>query len=105
VPANPLNEAIVFVTLAFHHPHPEHLDDFAAFRERVEDGMRGTDGLLSLESFRDAGSDDLVAIARWESAEHARVGVQKLLSVGGRAADWSERRDDLYRLIGLPQPE
>jgi hypothetical protein len=67
--------------------------------------MRGTDGLLSLESFRDAGSDDLVAIARWESGEPARLGVQKLRSVGGRAADWSERPDDLYRLIGLPRPE
>ncbi|WP_345763061.1 antibiotic biosynthesis monooxygenase family protein [Diaminobutyricibacter sp. McL0608] len=89
----------MFVTLAFHHPRPEHLDDFAAFMKRVEDGMRGTDGLLSLESFRDDGSGDLVAIGRWQSAAHARAGVPRLLSIGGRAADWTERPDDLYQLI------
>lgn len=95
----------MFVTLAFHHPRSEHLDDFAAFMKRVEDGMRGTDGLLSLESFRDSGSGDLVAIGRWQSAEHAQAGVPKLRAIGGRETDWTERQDDLYRLVAIRSDE
>ena len=95
----------MFVTLAFHHPRPEHLEDFAAFMKRIEAGMQGTDGLLSIESYRDAGSGDLVAIGRWHSAEQAQAGVPKLLAIGGRVADWTDRPDDLYQLIAIPQSD
>ncbi len=90
----------MFVTLAVHHPKPEHLDDFRAFLKKVEDEMEGTPGLLSLESFRDLDASRLVAIGRWESQDAAAQGVARLLSVGGRQEEWSEAPDDLFRLAG-----
>lgn len=88
----------MFITMAIHRPRPEY---FAAFMGRIEHGMKGADGLLSLESFRDPQRDCLVAIGRWESAEHARAGVPRLLAIGGRAPEWSERPDELYALDPL----
>jgi quinol monooxygenase YgiN len=91
----------MFVTLVFHHPRPEHLEDFAAFMKRIEAGMQGTDGLLSIESYKDPGSGDLVAIGRWESPEHAQAGVPKLVAIGGRDPEWTDRPDDLHRLVSI----
>jgi len=88
----------MFITLAVHHPKPEHADDFVAFMKKIEAAMEGTPGLVSIESFRDAQSPSLVAIGRWESPEAAQAGLPKLMAVGGRDADWSRHQDDLFLL-------
>jgi heme-degrading monooxygenase HmoA len=88
----------MFITMAVHHPKPEHTDDFLAFMKTIERGMEGTPGLISIESFRDVDADRLVAIGRWESAEAAAAGVQRLLSIGGRDPEWSQSPDELFRL-------
>lgn len=93
----------MFVTLAFNHPLPEHLAEFTAFMGHIERGMKGTEGLLSLESFQDPTSGDLVAIGRWVSPEHARAGVPRLMAIGGRDPKWTARPDDLYQLFAVPQ--
>jgi heme-degrading monooxygenase HmoA len=88
----------MFVTMVFHHPAPEHTADFEAFMRTIEAGMAGTDGLVSLESYRDAVNDQLVAIGRWSSAEDARAGVAKLMSIGGRDPSWTVRDDEVFQL-------
>jgi quinol monooxygenase YgiN len=90
----------MFLTLAVHHPKPEHVDDFLAFMKRVEVEMKNTPGLLSIESFRDVDAPRLVAIGRWESAEAAAAGVPRLLGIGGREDAWSAAPDEVFRLAG-----
>lgn len=91
----------MFVTMVFHHPVPEHTADFAAFMRSIEQGMTGTAGLLTLESYRDTVNDQLVAIGRWESAEDAMAGVPKLMSIGGRDPGWTVREDEVFQLQSL----
>lgn len=88
----------MFVTMAFHYPKPEHLDDFAAFLGRIEEHMAGTEGLVSLESYRDVTGDRLVALGRWESEDAAQAGVGRLLAMGGRDPQWSRHPDDVFQL-------
>jgi heme-degrading monooxygenase HmoA len=88
----------VFLTLAVHHPKPEHTDDFVAFMKTIEREMEGTPGLHSIESFRDADGARLVAIGRWESPQAAAEGVPRLLAIGGRDPAWSAAPDELFQL-------
>jgi quinol monooxygenase YgiN len=89
----------VFVTMVFHHPLPEHRADFLAFMQRVEEGMRGTEGLLSLESYEDTAREDrLVAIGRWDSAASAQAGVARLMGIGGRDPRWTAEPDEVFQL-------
>jgi heme-degrading monooxygenase HmoA len=91
----------MFVTMVFHHPVPDHVADFASFMRTIEDGMAGTDGLLSLESYRDTVNEQLVAIGRWESAEHAMAGIPRLMSIGGRDPSWTVHEDQVFQLESL----
>ena len=88
----------MFLTIAVHHPKPEHVDDFVAFMKTIEREMEGTPGLLSIESFRDVEAPRLVAIGRWESPEAATAGIPRLLAIGGRDPAWSAAPDDLFPL-------
>ncbi len=89
----------MFLTVAVHHPRPEHVEDPLSFMKKIERGMEGTPGLISFESFRDVDETRLVAIGRWESAEAAASGVPRLLAIGGREETWSEGPDELFRLV------
>ena len=84
--------------MAVHHPKPEHVEDFLAFMKTIEREMEGTPGLLSIESFREAGRERLVAIGRWESPQAAAEGVPRLLAIGGRDPVWSAAPDELFQL-------
>jgi len=89
----------MFITMAVHHPKPEHVEDFLGFMKKIEEAMDGTPGLVSIESFRDVDVPArLVAIGRWESPEAAADGVPRLMSVGGREDSWSAKPDELFRL-------
>ncbi len=90
----------MFVTLAIHHPKPEHVGDFLAFMRKIEDEMEGTPGLRSIESFRDLDAPRLIAIGRWESPDAASQGLPRLRAVGGRRDEWSEAPDEVFRLAG-----
>jgi len=89
----------MFVTMVFHHPRPEYEDDFADFMGDIVVGMRGTDGLLSLESYRNPAAGTLVAIGRWQSAADAQAGIPKLMSIGGRDPKWTDQPDDVFQLV------
>ena len=88
----------MFVTIAHHYPRPEHVETFVAFMADIEEGMAGTPGLVSLESFRDVAQTRLVAIGRWESPEAAQAGVSRLMTIGARDPEWSARPDEVMQL-------
>ena len=88
----------MFITMAVHHPKPEHVEDFLGFMKKVEAAIEGTPGLVSIESFRDVDAPRLVAIGRWESPEAAAEGVPAVMAVGGRDASWTDEPDELFRL-------
>jgi heme-degrading monooxygenase HmoA len=91
----------MFVTMVFHHPRPEHTDDFARFMLRLQHEMAGTPGLLSLESYRNPDTDALVALARWSSPTDAGAGVARLMAIGGRRAEWTSEPDEVFQLHEL----
>jgi heme-degrading monooxygenase HmoA len=88
----------VFLTIAVHHPKPEHVEDFLAFMRVVERKMQGTPGLASIELFREVGDARLVAIGRWESPEAAADGIPRLMAIGGRDPAWSAAPDEVFQL-------
>jgi quinol monooxygenase YgiN len=90
----------MFITMVFHHPKPEHREQFLQFMHTIEEGMAGTPGLVSIESFQDLDANRLVAIGRWESREAATAGIPRLLAIGGRDPAWSAKDDELFRLQG-----
>jgi len=89
----------MFVTMVFHHPRPEYVDRFLAFMTEIESGMAGTEGLVSLESYRNPAAGTLVAIGRWASPEDARAGVAKLMTIGARDPEWTDQPDEIFQLI------
>lgn len=91
----------MFVTMVFHHPRPEHADDFARFMLRLQQEMAGTPGLLSMESYRNPATDALVALARWSSPTDAQAGVARLMAIGGRREEWTAEPDEIFQLHEL----
>ena len=88
----------MFVTIAIHHPKPEHAEDFLAFMKRVEGAVAGADGLIEFTSWREAGGR-LVGYARWDSAEAFQAAMPRVLSLSHeRREEWSEWPDDLLAL-------
>lgn len=89
--------AIMYLTIAFHYPHPEHTDEFLAFMGRVGEAMRDTPGLLSIEGGRHDATR-LIAVGRWESRAAFEAALPKLMSVPGRLPEWSARDDEVFFL-------
>lgn len=95
----------MFVTMVFHHPAAESRASFEEFMTRLEDHMSGTEGLESIESYHDLARGNLVALARWWSADHAQAGVARLMSFGGRDPHWTVRDDEVFQLQTITDKE
>jgi heme-degrading monooxygenase HmoA len=92
----------MFVAIAIHHPAPEHVEDFAAYMRRVRAAVGDPPGLVDFHGYRDAGSNRLVGLSRWESEEAFRDALGLIGSLGEeRRAAWSERPDDVLMLTEL----
>jgi heme-degrading monooxygenase HmoA len=68
----------MFIHLAIHHPKPEHIDDLLASMHRVDEAAQGAPGLIQIGAWRDQGSDRLVGLALWESAEAFQASVERI---------------------------
>ncbi len=49
--------------MSIHHPHPEHREALIESMHRYGDALRGREGLVSVSTLADAGSDRLVGLA------------------------------------------
>jgi heme-degrading monooxygenase HmoA len=92
----------MFVAIAIHHAHADHVDDFAQYMRRVRAAVGDPPGLVDFHGYRDVGSSRLVGLSRWESEQAFR---DALALIGGlsdeRREEWSERPDDVLMLTEL----
>jgi heme-degrading monooxygenase HmoA len=90
----------MFVHLAIHHPKPEHVDDLLASMRRVDQEAQGSPGLIQIGAWRDQGSDRVVGLALWESAEAFGASVERIFEVVADAPfdQWLRQPPDVFRL-------
>jgi heme-degrading monooxygenase HmoA len=92
----------MFVAIAIHHAHPDHVDDFAQYMRRVRAAVGDPPGLVDFHGYRDAGSSRLVGLSRWESEQAFRDALALIGSLSEeRREEWSERPDDVLMLTEL----
>jgi heme-degrading monooxygenase HmoA len=92
----------MFVAIAIHHAHPDHVDDFAQYMRRVRAAVGDPPGLVDFHGYRDAGSSRLVGLSRWESEQAFRDALALIGSLSDeRREEWSERPDDVLMLTEL----
>ena len=88
-----------FQTIAIHDVRPEHSDAFLAFMHEVEGAVAGAPGLLEFRSYREAGSDRLVAVARWESPDAFSAAAPAIMGMSDRRRpEWTAGEDQLLVL-------
>ena len=89
----------MFVAIAIHHADPEHAEDFVAFMRRVIAAVGQPPGLIDFGGYRDTGSDRLIGLSRWESAEAFQAALPLIGSLRGeRREEWSVAPDDVLML-------
>jgi hypothetical protein len=95
----------MFVTIAVHHPHPDHREDFVAFMERVIDQTNGADGLLEFTSWMEFGGDRLIGMARWDSPQAFHAALPTITGLSGeRRPEWTVAPDELLTLDEVQAP-
>jgi hypothetical protein len=91
----------MFVAVAFHHPHPDHVEDLmqhmlktvALVRERAPDG------LIEFSAFREEGGRRLIGLSLWRAREDFEAAVPLIASRASERSDaWSVADDDLLTL-------
>ena len=90
----------MFVAIAFHYPHPEHIDDLLGHMSRVVDTVRdGADGLIYFGCWREQGGARLLGLSQWESREAFEAALPLIGSRRGeRPEEWSIADDELLLL-------
>ena len=89
----------MFLTIAIHHPSPDHVDDFVDHMERVIAATEGAEGLIEFTSWRDVETDRLLGIARWESEAAFRAALPRIGSLADRRRpEWTVADDELLTL-------
>lgn len=90
----------MFIHLAIHHPKPEHADALLASMHRVDQAAQGATGLLQIGAWRDQGSDRLVGLALWESAEAFEASAERIFQVVADAPfdQWLQQPPDVFHL-------
>ncbi|MDN4481946.1 hypothetical protein [Demequina lignilytica] len=59
----------MFILMSIHHPHPEHRDALIDSMHRYGAAISGEEGLRSIHTLADAGSERLVGLAIFDSRE------------------------------------
>jgi hypothetical protein len=86
----------MYLTIAIHHPHPEHVADFTAYMQRVRAATGDPPGLIEFGGWRGSDGTTLAGVATWESEQAFRDALPLIGSIRHeRAPEWSERPDEL----------
>ena len=89
----------MFLTIAIHHPSPDHVDDFADHMSRVIAATEGAEGLIEFGSWRDTATGRLLGIASWESEQAFRDALPRIGSLADRRRpEWTVAEDELLTL-------
>jgi quinol monooxygenase YgiN len=89
----------MFQAIAIHHAHPEHVEEFLAFMQRVRAAVGEPPGLIEFTMWRDTPSTRLIGLSRWDSEADFRAALPLITSLAPqRREEWSERPDDVLML-------
>jgi quinol monooxygenase YgiN len=91
----------MFVAIAFHHPHPDHVEDLMGHMLKTVALVRehAPDGLIEFSAFREEGGERLIGLSRWHSREAFEAAVPLIASrAGERGEAWSIADDQLLTL-------
>jgi heme-degrading monooxygenase HmoA len=93
---------MTFLTIAFHHLHPDHVDAFADYARRVMAATEGAEGLIEFTSWLDTEHKTLIGHATWESEEAFRNALSRIGSLRDeRRPEWSVRDDEVMTFTQL----
>jgi quinol monooxygenase YgiN len=89
----------VFVAIAIHHPHPDHVDAFLAHMERVIETVGDADGLLEFRAMRDESTGRLLGFSRWRSRADFEAALPLIqANAHRREPEWTVADDELLLL-------
>ena len=89
----------MFITIAIHHPRPDHVDDLMAHMRRVVEHTGSPEGMIDFVCAKEAGGSRLLGVARWESAEAFEAALPQITALAGQRDEaWGERPDELLTL-------
>ena len=92
----------MFITIAIHHPRPEHVGELMAHMRRVVDHTGSPQGMLDFVCTREDGGSRLLAVARWESPAAFEAALPRITALAVERDDaWSERPDELITLTSF----
>jgi len=66
------------LALLFHYPKPEHVEEFLAAMGTVRDAIAAVPGCIEVGIWREQGTDAVVAVSQWSSAEAFAAGRSRL---------------------------
>jgi hypothetical protein len=90
----------MFLTIAFHHIHPDHFDAFAGYARQVMAATEGAEGLIEFTSWRDG--DTLIGHATWESETAFQNALPRIGSLRDeRRPEWTVEDDRLMTFTRL----
>jgi uncharacterized protein len=94
------------LALLFHYPKPEHVEEFLAAMGTVRDAIAAVPGCLEVGIWREPGTEAVVAVSQWSSAEAFAAGRQRL-SAGDlpiAVTEWEYRDRVPARFEEIPVP-
>ncbi|MDX6585559.1 MAG: hypothetical protein QOI31_32 [Solirubrobacterales bacterium] len=94
----------MFIAIATHHPHPDHVEDFLAHMHRVVDATAGAKGLLEFDCYRNEETGALLGVSKWESPEAFEEALPLIGSCSHlRQDEWTVAEDELQLLASVGQ--
>ena len=92
----------MFIAIATHHPHPDHVEDFADHMRRVVEATAEADGLVDFDCYRDEETGALLGVSRWTSHEAFKAALPLIGSCADRRQDeWTVADDELTLLTEI----
>lgn len=91
---------MTFAFLAFHHPRPEHFEEFVERTHRVAAALRTAQGCLSTEVWATADGDAVVTMGRFDS-EDAYHSAFRTLSGLGDVVSFDDRERKPRQILSL----
>ena len=89
--------------IAIHHAHPDHIEEWKAFMQRVMAATEGAPGLIEFTSWQDAEQPTrLMGLSRWQSEQAFIEAMPRIMSLAPeRREEWSTRPDEVYTMTGV----
>ena len=92
----------MFLTIAVHHSHPDHVEDFADHMRRVMAATDGADGLIEFTSWREADGTTLIGHATWASRAAFEAALPRIGSLADRRRpEWTVADDQVMTFSPL----